>query len=158
MILAYVPAPGQGGFPQCPVIGVCASPHRPAAERPLTSIDSPQSRRYRPVAGSGRPARCRARSRHPPTKDADAAGPRPTAAVRRGPRPASGAAFDWIDEARAARHRAGLVRTLRPRPADSPVLDLAGNDYLGLARHPEVTRAAAEAAEGWAPARPAPGW
>ncbi|GAA2643067.1 8-amino-7-oxononanoate synthase [Streptomyces lunalinharesii] len=76
----------------------------------------------------------------------DPAPPLPSAAA---PRPASGAAFDWIDEARAARHRAGLVRTLRPRPADASVLDLAGNDYLGLARHPEVTRAAAEAAEAW---------
>ncbi|ANZ14511.1 8-amino-7-oxononanoate synthase [Streptomyces noursei ATCC 11455] len=65
------------------------------------------------------------------------------------PRPASGVAFDWIDAAGAARRRAGLVRTLRPRPADSPLLDLAGNDYLGLARHPEVTRGAAEAAGRW---------
>ncbi|MFG2092574.1 8-amino-7-oxononanoate synthase [Streptomyces sp. NPDC048612] len=64
-------------------------------------------------------------------------------------RPASGAAFDWIDTARAARHRAGLARTLRPRPADSPLLDLASNDYLGLARHPEVTRGAAAAAHRW---------
>ncbi|MEU9113542.1 8-amino-7-oxononanoate synthase [Streptomyces sp. NPDC048483] len=64
-------------------------------------------------------------------------------------RRASGAAFDWIDEARAARRRAGLVRTLRPRPADSPLLDLAGNDYLGLARHPEVTGGAARAAQRW---------
>ncbi|AWN32539.1 8-amino-7-oxononanoate synthase [Streptomyces sp. NEAU-S7GS2] len=60
-----------------------------------------------------------------------------------------GAAFDWIDEARAARHRAGLVRSLRPRPADSRLLDLASNDYLGLARHPEVTRGAAAAAHRW---------
>ncbi|WP_411144414.1 8-amino-7-oxononanoate synthase [Streptomyces sp. x-80] len=59
------------------------------------------------------------------------------------------AAFDWIDEACAERHRAGLVRTLRPRPADSPLLDLASNDYLGLARHPEVTRGAARAAHRW---------
>ncbi|MFD5395835.1 8-amino-7-oxononanoate synthase [Streptomyces sp. NPDC127097] len=64
-------------------------------------------------------------------------------------RPAYDAAFDWIDTARAARHRAGLVRTLRPRPADSPLLDLASNDYLGLARHPEVTRGAAAAAHRW---------
>ena len=40
---------------------------------------------------------------------------------------------------RADAARAGLVRTLRPRPADSPLLDLASNDYLGLTRHPEVT-------------------
>ncbi|MFE0381770.1 aminotransferase class I/II-fold pyridoxal phosphate-dependent enzyme, partial [Streptomyces inhibens] len=59
------------------------------------------------------------------------------------------AAFDWIDAAHAERRRAGLVRTLRPRPADSPLLDLAGNDYLGLARHPEVTRGAAAAAHRW---------
>ncbi|WP_306185556.1 8-amino-7-oxononanoate synthase [Streptomyces sp. MK5] len=58
-------------------------------------------------------------------------------------------AFGWIDEQADARRRAGLVRTLRPRPADSPLLDLASNDYLGLARHPEVTDAAAVAARTW---------
>ena len=57
--------------------------------------------------------------------------------------------FEWIDEQARARRRAGLVRTLRPRPADSALLDLAGNDYLGLARHPEVTEAAARAARAW---------
>lgn len=58
-------------------------------------------------------------------------------------------AFGWIDEQADARRRAGLVRTLRPRPADSPLLDLASNDYLGLARHPEVTEGAAAAARTW---------
>ncbi|MEU7721072.1 8-amino-7-oxononanoate synthase [Streptomyces tibetensis] len=58
-------------------------------------------------------------------------------------------AFGWIDEQAALRARAGLVRTLRPRPADSPLLDLASNDYLGLARHPEVTEGAARAARDW---------
>ncbi|WP_088979634.1 8-amino-7-oxononanoate synthase [Micromonospora coxensis] len=55
---------------------------------------------------------------------------------------------DWL----AALHRraelrgkAGLTRTLRPRAADDAVVDLAGNDYLGLATHPEVTAAAARA-------------
>ncbi|MBV9023555.1 MAG: 8-amino-7-oxononanoate synthase [Streptomycetaceae bacterium] len=57
--------------------------------------------------------------------------------------------FEWINDRAAARRRAGMVRTLRPRPADADVLDLASNDYLGLARHPEVTRAAAEAALRW---------
>lgn len=55
------------------------------------------------------------------------------------------------DQLRAAawqRRRAGLVRTLRPRP-DAPVLDLAGNDYLGLARDPRVVDAAAAAAHEW---------
>lgn len=57
--------------------------------------------------------------------------------------------FDWTDD--AARHRAdaGLVRTLRPRPATSALLDLASNDYLGLTRRPEITQAAAEAARRW---------
>ncbi|MFF5858635.1 8-amino-7-oxononanoate synthase [Streptomyces sp. NPDC012751] len=58
-------------------------------------------------------------------------------------------AFGWIDEQAGARSRAGLVRTLRPRPADSPLLDLASNDYLGLARHPDVTEGAARAARTW---------
>ncbi|MDH6520667.1 8-amino-7-oxononanoate synthase [Streptomyces sp. SAI-135] len=58
-------------------------------------------------------------------------------------------AFGWIDEQAAARRRAGLVRTLRPRPADSPLLDLASNDYLGLARHHEVVAGAAAAARTW---------
>ncbi|MFJ4821580.1 8-amino-7-oxononanoate synthase [Streptomyces sp. NPDC088801] len=58
-------------------------------------------------------------------------------------------AFGWIDEQAELRARAGLVRTLRPRPADSPLLDLASNDYLGLARHPEITEGAARAARTW---------
>ncbi|MFI5793831.1 8-amino-7-oxononanoate synthase [Streptomyces sp. NPDC051677] len=58
-------------------------------------------------------------------------------------------AFGWIDEQAELRRRAGLVRTLRPRPADSPLLDLASNDYLGLARHPRVVAGAAEAARTW---------
>ncbi|WP_046730018.1 8-amino-7-oxononanoate synthase [Streptomyces humi] len=58
-------------------------------------------------------------------------------------------AFGWIDEQAELRRRAGLVRTLRPRPADSPLLDLASNDYLGLAHHPEVAEGAAGAARTW---------
>jgi 8-amino-7-oxononanoate synthase len=58
-------------------------------------------------------------------------------------------AFGWIDEQARLRRRAGLVRTLRPRPAVSPLLDLASNDYLGLAHHPEVTEGAARAARLW---------
>ncbi|MEU4098171.1 8-amino-7-oxononanoate synthase [Streptomyces sp. NPDC026673] len=57
--------------------------------------------------------------------------------------------FDWIDAHAERRRAAGLVRTLRPRPAASPLLDLASNDYLGLARHPEVTRAGADACLRW---------
>jgi 8-amino-7-oxononanoate synthase len=57
--------------------------------------------------------------------------------------------FEWIGNRAAARRRAGLERALRPRPADADVLDLASNNYLGLAHHPEITRAAAEAALRW---------
>ncbi|MFG2294292.1 8-amino-7-oxononanoate synthase [Streptomyces sp. NPDC048603] len=57
--------------------------------------------------------------------------------------------FAWIDDEALARERAGLERTLRPRPAASDLLDLASNDYLGLSRHPETVRGAREAAERW---------
>ena len=57
--------------------------------------------------------------------------------------------FDWIDDESRRRERAGLVRTLRPRTAESELLDLASNDYLGLTRRPEITGAAAEAARRW---------
>ncbi|MFD8349227.1 8-amino-7-oxononanoate synthase [Streptomyces coelicoflavus] len=58
-------------------------------------------------------------------------------------------AFGWIDEQDRARREAGLVRVLRSRPAVSPLLDLASNDYLGLARHPEVVEGAVRAARTW---------
>ncbi|MFG2222377.1 8-amino-7-oxononanoate synthase [Streptomyces sp. NPDC048644] len=83
----------------------------------------------------------------PQTRDARAVPPADLAAAP--VRETFGAAFDWLDTARAERQRAGLVRTLRPRSADSALLDLACNDYLGFARHPEVTRAAAQAAHRW---------
>ena len=44
-----------------------------------------------------------------------------------------------------ARAKAGLTRQLRPRAAGDPMIDLAGNDYLGLATHPEVVAASAAA-------------
>ncbi len=52
---------------------------------------------------------------------------------------------------RAGEERAGggMRRVLHPRGAVEPLLDLASNDYLGLARDPRVTRAAAEAALLW---------
>ncbi len=56
--------------------------------------------------------------------------------------------LDWLEPAAQARERAGLRRTLRSRPAGGePLLDLAGNDYLALSRHPAVVTAAAEAAQ-----------
>lgn len=53
----------------------------------------------------------------------------------------------WLADAAHERRCAGLERVLRPRkPGRSAALDLASNDYLGLARHDEVTAAAADAA------------
>lgn len=59
------------------------------------------------------------------------------------------AALAWLDDIAAARRAAGLRRTLRPRPADSTLVDLASNDYLGLSRHPEVLAAAQESVRRW---------
>lgn len=56
---------------------------------------------------------------------------------------------DWLADQAAQRDRDGLRRSLSPRPVDDPVVDLAGNDYLGLARHPAVVAAAAGAAAAW---------
>jgi 8-amino-7-oxononanoate synthase len=56
---------------------------------------------------------------------------------------------EWLQGQAAERERAGLRRSLRHRPADDDVVDLAGNDYLGLSRHPRVTSAAATAARTW---------
>ena len=52
---------------------------------------------------------------------------------------------DELRDQLKARHSAGLLRALRPVP--SGVLDLASNDYLGLARHEEVVAAACDAAQ-----------
>lgn len=57
--------------------------------------------------------------------------------------------FDWLDTHADERRRAGLARQLRPRRADSDLLDLAGNDYLGLSRDKRVTGAAAAATLRW---------
>ncbi|MCF2529951.1 8-amino-7-oxononanoate synthase [Yinghuangia soli] len=66
------------------------------------------------------------------------------------PAPSGGHPLDWLEIREKERVAAGLRRRLRPRPADEPgVLDLAGNDYLGLARHPRVLAAAADAVRVW---------
>ncbi|MGI5237251.1 8-amino-7-oxononanoate synthase [Dactylosporangium sp. CA-139066] len=55
---------------------------------------------------------------------------------------------EWLstlDGEAAARRAAGLRRELLPRDPGDPVVDLAGNDYLGLSRHPEVLAAAGQA-------------
>jgi 8-amino-7-oxononanoate synthase len=50
-----------------------------------------------------------------------------------------------LQERARLRAKAGLTRSLTPRAAGDPVVDLAGNDYLGLSRHPAVIAAAAAA-------------
>lgn len=52
---------------------------------------------------------------------------------------------DWLAERAAAREEAGLTRRLFASDT-TPMVDLAGNDYLGLSRHPRVVAAAADAA------------
>jgi 8-amino-7-oxononanoate synthase len=49
---------------------------------------------------------------------------------------------DALERAAVRRAGAGLTRQVRPRSADDGVVDLAGNDYLGLSQHPEVIAAA----------------
>ncbi|MGL5851300.1 MAG: aminotransferase class I/II-fold pyridoxal phosphate-dependent enzyme, partial [Phycicoccus sp.] len=53
--------------------------------------------------------------------------------------------LDWLREAADDRDAAGLTRRLSVTGGD--VLDLAGNDYLGLRRHPDVVAGAVEAVE-----------
>lgn len=55
----------------------------------------------------------------------------------------------WLHDAAATRAAAGLSRTLVPRAADSGVVDLASNDYLGLSTDPRVCAAAVEAVRTW---------
>ncbi|MCW2600588.1 MAG: 8-amino-7-oxononanoate synthase [Frankiales bacterium] len=53
--------------------------------------------------------------------------------------------WDWLEQARRDVRARGLVRRLDPGSAD--LLDLASNDYLGLARHPAVVAGAVAAVE-----------
>lgn len=58
--------------------------------------------------------------------------------------------LDRVERLRIEREAAGLRRRLSPRQAGaSGLLDLASNDYLGLARDPRLAEAAAEAAHHW---------
>lgn len=55
----------------------------------------------------------------------------------------------WLERQAAVRDRRGLVRRPLPRAADEQFIDLASNDYLGLAADPRVTEAAAAAVLQW---------
>ncbi len=58
--------------------------------------------------------------------------------------------FDsWLDDQAAVRAKRNLVRTLGVRWPDSGIVDLAGNDYLGLATDQRVIDAAARALQVW---------
>ena len=65
------------------------------------------------------------------------------------PEPRETDPFGWLLERAEERERAGLRRTPVARPAGSDLLDLASNDYLGLARDPRVVAAAVQAAQVW---------
>jgi 8-amino-7-oxononanoate synthase len=56
---------------------------------------------------------------------------------------------DRLRENAERRRAAGLRRTLVARRHDDDALDLAGNDYLGLARDPRVVEAAVAALHRW---------
>ena len=59
-----------------------------------------------------------------------------------------GATDEWLAAAAWERRRTGLVRSLASRGSGA-LLDLAGNDYLGLSRDVRVVTAAADAAHEW---------
>jgi len=56
---------------------------------------------------------------------------------------------DWLSPKAAALELRGLTRRLRPRPSGEVLIDLASNDYLGLARDPRVVEAAVAAVREW---------
>ena len=55
----------------------------------------------------------------------------------------------WLEPHAEHRRVDGLRRELHPRAAGDDLLDLAGNDYLGLARHPRVVAEAVAALRTW---------
>jgi 8-amino-7-oxononanoate synthase len=56
---------------------------------------------------------------------------------------------DWLADQAAQRREAGLERSLVARTPDDDLIDLAGNDYLGLSRDPRVVAAASGSAHRW---------
>ncbi|HEY0689238.1 MAG TPA: 8-amino-7-oxononanoate synthase [Kribbella sp.] len=56
---------------------------------------------------------------------------------------------NWLASKAAALESRGLTRRLRPRAAGEEMIDLAGNDYLGLATDPRVVEAAVDAIRAW---------
>ncbi|MFL6022295.1 MAG: 8-amino-7-oxononanoate synthase [Marmoricola sp.] len=56
---------------------------------------------------------------------------------------------DWLAERATAREAAGLTRRVFPSDVGDPMIDLAGNDYLGLARDQRVIDSAVAAARSY---------
>ena len=61
----------------------------------------------------------------------------------------SNSMIQWLERQAAVRDCRGLVRRPLPRAADEQFIDLASNDYLGLAADPRVAAAAAAATSLW---------
>ncbi|RNL55675.1 8-amino-7-oxononanoate synthase [Arthrobacter oryzae] len=55
----------------------------------------------------------------------------------------------WLERQASVRDRRGLVRLPLPRAADEQFIDLASNDYLGLAADPRLAEAAGAASALW---------
>jgi 8-amino-7-oxononanoate synthase len=55
----------------------------------------------------------------------------------------------WLEQQAEVRHRRGLVRRPLPRAAGEQFIDLASNDYLGLATDPRLADAAGAAVSRW---------
>ncbi|GAA1608517.1 8-amino-7-oxononanoate synthase [Kribbella sancticallisti] len=83
--------------------------------------------------------------------DAQSAGDGLGASSSRDGTPTSGSSVlvDWLAPKAAALESRGLTRRLRARAAGEVLIDLAGNDYLGLARDPRVVEAAVAAVREW---------
>lgn len=77
-------------------------------------------------------------------------GPEPGAGLPGAAQPARPSVLGaWLAPKAAALEARGLTRRLRSRPAGEVLIDLAGNDYLGLSRDPRVVEAAAAAVREW---------
>lgn len=55
----------------------------------------------------------------------------------------------WLEHRAAARQAAGLQRTMTARRVDDHIVDIASNDYLGLARDRRVVDAGVQALRTW---------
>jgi len=96
---------------------------------------------------------CRDRPRAAESRDAGLGGAGFNGGEPRAADPVEGSApgdpLEWLGEHAERRRAAGLRRTLRARPEIDPIVDLAGNDYLGLSRDPRVIEAGVAALRAW---------